>query len=106
MIDKRRKEAFTITCKYLTYEDRKTLEQLYADGAELSDIAKLLNVHISTIYRELARGGTGVLDKNGRIGYEAELAQRATLESLKSRGKRRKKKEGECETFTVVKDGD
>ena len=80
---------------------------LYGDGAEISDIAASLNVHISTIYRELTKGDTGLLDKNGRRGYSAELAQKATQESLKRRGgKRTKKKEGECGNFTVVKDGD
>lgn len=45
-------------------------------------------MHISTIYRELNRGSTGELDANGRAGYDAELAQKKMLESLKRRGKK------------------
>lgn len=43
-----------MTCRYLTLEDRRSLEQLYSQGAGLSDIANSLKVHIATIYRELA----------------------------------------------------
>ena len=82
------KEGNLITCKYFTYEDRKHFEEQYNAGAALSDIADTLGVHISTIYRELNRGSTGEIDANGRAGYDAELAQKTMLESLKRRGKR------------------
>ena len=78
------KEGNLITCKYFTYEDRKHFEEQYNAGAALPDIADTLGVHISTIYRELNRGSTG----DGRAGYDAELAQKTMLESLKRRGKR------------------
>nr|DAP39804.1 MAG TPA: RNaseH [Caudoviricetes sp.] len=77
-----------MTCRYLTLEDRKSLERLYDQGAGLSDIATSLGVHLATIYRELTRGDTGEIDKNGREGYNAELAQKALQESLKRRGRR------------------
>lgn len=89
------KEAIIITCRYITYEDRKRLEQLYSAGAAISDIAVTLNIHISTAYREIAKGNTGTLDKNGRFGYDAEIAQKATQESLKRRGGKRTKKKSE-----------
>lgn len=77
-----------MTCRYLTLEDRRSLEQLYSQGAGLSDIANSLKVHIATVYRELARGDTGELNKHGREGYSAEVAQKAFQDSLKKRGRK------------------
>lgn len=82
------KEGNLITCRYFTYEDRKRFEEQYNAGVALPDIADTLGVHISTIYRELNRGSTGEIDANGRARYDAELAQKTMLESLKRRGKR------------------
>lgn len=78
-----------MTCRYLTYENRKSIEAMYANGVTLADIASELGVHLATIYRELARGDTGELDANGRSGYNAELAQRAIQDSIKHRGHRK-----------------
>ncbi len=78
-----------MTCRYLTYEDRKSLEALYATGAALPDIAGKLGVHLATIYRELTRGGTGELDGNGRNGYSAGIAQRNIQDSIKRRGRKK-----------------
>ena len=75
-----------MTYKYLVYEDRKRLEALYNDRKDLPDIANALGVHLATIYRELARGSTGELDRNGRNGYSADLAQKAVQQSFKRRG--------------------
>lgn len=75
-----------MTCRYLAYEDRKKLEALYSAGASLADIAAELGVHLATVYRELTRGATGELDKNGRSGYSAELAQKTVQDSIKRRG--------------------
>lgn len=77
-----------MTCRYLTLEDRRSLEQLYSQGAGLSDIASSLKVHIATVYRELARGDTGELNEHGREGYSAEVAQKAFQDSLKRRGRK------------------
>ena len=77
-----------MTCRYLTYEGRKNLEALYADGESLTDIASKLGVHLATVYRELTRGGTGELDNNGRCGYSAELGQKRVSENFKRRGRR------------------
>lgn len=73
-------------CRYLTYDDRKTLAALYAAGENLPDIAEKLGVHLATVYRELTRGGTGELDSNGRNEYSAALAQKTVQESIKRRG--------------------
>lgn len=78
-----------MTCRYLTYEDRKSIEALYTAGVSLADIATELGVHLATIYRELTRGGTGELDGNGRGGYSAELAQKTVQDNIKRRGHRK-----------------
>ena len=78
-----------MTCRNLTYEDRKILEKLYANGLRLPDLADILNVHLATIYRELSRGDTGEMDSHGRSGYNTEKAQRLLKQNLKKRGKRR-----------------
>lgn len=77
-----------MTCRYLTYEGRKNLEALYADGESLTYIASKLGAHLATVYRELTRGGTGELDNNGRCGYSAELGQKRVSENFKRRGRR------------------
>ena len=71
--------------RYLTLESRREIEALYLSGMELASIADSLNVHLATIYRELARGYTGEIDKNGRRGYNA-AAHEIFLQSLKRRG--------------------
>lgn len=61
-----------MTCRYLTFEDRKSIEALYAANTSLVEIASKLGVHLATIYREMTRGSTGELDNNGRSGYSIE----------------------------------
>lgn len=77
-----------MTCHYLSLEDRRSLERLYSEGVELTEIAKKLGVHLATIYRELTRGDTGELDSLGREGYSADLAQKAFQSNLKRRGRK------------------
>lgn len=43
--------------KKLTYSDRKKIEIMVKDGATPKELAKETEVHITTIYRELERGG-------------------------------------------------
>lgn len=74
-----------MNARYLNFDDRKKLEQLYLDGKKVPEIANELKVHESTIYRELDRGSTGSLDNNGRIGYSSEIGQLALQSSLKHR---------------------
>jgi len=78
-----------MTCRYMTFDDRKKLEELYAKGEELAALANSLGVHLATIYRELARGYTGELDANGRSGYSADIAQKTVQDSIKRRGHRK-----------------
>lgn len=73
--------------RYLSFEDRRSLEQLYSQGVRPSDIASSLNVHTATIYRELEKGYTGKLTESGCREYSAELAQKVFQNNLKQRGK-------------------
>lgn len=77
--------------RYLTYEDRKNLETWYSDGVQLQIIADRLNVHISTVYRELERGCAVKKSPNTRPTYSAEAAQRIIKENFKQRGNGRRK---------------
>ncbi len=61
--------------KHLTFQNRKKIAELYADGVSPAVIAKQLGVHRATVYRELERGYTGKEDKNHRPGYDPEIGQ-------------------------------
>lgn len=53
--------------KRLRFDDRKKIERLCAEGKTVDEIALIIGVHSSTMYRELERGGSP---------YRAETAQR------------------------------
>lgn len=71
--------------KKLTYKNRKQLEALYIRGDTPGDIAKRLGICIATVYRELQRGRTGNIDRNGRAEYNAERAQEVIYETSRRR---------------------
>lgn len=75
--------------RYMSYDQRKELETMYAANAEINDIAARLGVNHVTVYRELKRGKTGELDKNGRMAYSAELGQKTLNENFRRRGNRK-----------------
>ncbi len=52
--------------KRIKFEDRKRIERLYADGKTVDEIAFIIGVHSTTMYRELERGGKP---------YKADVAQ-------------------------------
>ena len=56
------------TYKRLTYEDRQKIETLYKEGKTIDEMALLMGVHSTTMYREIARGGES---------YSADKAQQA-----------------------------
>ena len=56
------------TYKRLTYEDRQKIETLYKEGKTIDEMALLMGVHSTTMYREIARGGEP---------YSADKAQQA-----------------------------
>ena len=61
--------------KHIMLADRQKIEEMYGAGMMPVEIAAKIGVHHATIYNELRRGDTGEIDRNGRIGYSAELAQ-------------------------------
>lgn len=75
--------------KHLTFDDRKQIENLYGAGINVKDIAKIMNIHFTTIYREINKGLTSELDEKGRFKYNSEFAQRKYCERAHQRGKRK-----------------
>ena len=73
--------------KIITLEDRRTIERVYCDGLAPVEIAAIIGVSPSSIYREIARGYTGETDKNGRPAYSADKAQADTTKSMSRRGR-------------------
>lgn len=53
--------------KRLRFEDRQKIERLLKEGKTTDEVALIIGVHSSTMYRELERGGDP---------YKAEVAQR------------------------------
>lgn len=45
-----------MSCRYITFDDRKKFEELYAANASFNEIATALGVHLATVYREFERG--------------------------------------------------
>lgn len=43
--------------KRIRFEDRKRIERLYAEGKTVDEIAFIIGVHSTTMYRELEKGG-------------------------------------------------
>ena len=58
--------------KRLRFEDRKQIEKLYNGNNTVEEMAAIIGVNSSTVYRELLRGGNP---------YCAETAQKAIGES-------------------------
>lgn len=54
--------------KRLKFEDRKRIETLAAAGKTVDEMALIIGVHSSTMYRELEKGG---------MPYKAEVAQQS-----------------------------
>lgn len=78
--------------RYLSYEDRQTIERMWAEGQKPKEIAYTIGVHTATIYNELKRGQTGRFDRNQRLAYDASLAERRIQEGFKRRGHRGEKR--------------
>ena len=66
---------------YLTLEQRREIERMYAEGERVVDIAARLKRSAAAIYEELKRGYTGEFD--------ADLAQATVQENFRRRGNRR-----------------
>lgn len=76
--------------KTIEYPDRKAIAALYGAGAKAGQIAKEIGVSPRTIYAELKRGQDGdKLDKNFRLAYNADLAQKRAQESRRRCGRKK-----------------
>ena len=70
-----------ISCKPINFRERIEIEHKYRYGETISNIAKLLNRHRSTIYREInGKPRTGV----GK--YQADISHRKALKRIAKRG--------------------
>ena len=58
----------------MRFEDRQTIERLLRAGATIEEVAKILNKHRDTIYKELKRAGVSIENK---WQYTAEAGQKA-----------------------------
>lgn len=86
----RRKEIKTLNgYSYLTLEQRREIERMYAEGERVVDIAARLKRSAAAIYEELKRGYTGEFDGYARPKYSADLAQATVQENFRRRGNRR-----------------
>lgn len=66
------------TYGYMSLDDRKRIEALLSDNMNRGEIARVLNVHLATIYREIKRGSSGG-------SYNAEFAQKVFESNLRAR---------------------
>ena len=73
----------------MTFEDRKFIEKMYRDGEPVRAIAAVLNRNLSGVYRELDRGATGKIDKNGNAGYSARIGEDAAEARRMAKGRSR-----------------
>ena len=76
--------------RYLTYDERRTIEKLYSAGKSPAEIAEQVKKSVSTIYNELRKGDTGKVDENFRPIYSAALAQQKTMKNYRNRGTSRR----------------
>lgn len=74
--------------RQLKWADRIKIETLIRAGHRVTEIAKSIGVHRSTIYNELKRGQYVHTnsDYTEEIRYSSDLAQRKAKENLKARG--------------------
>ena len=74
--------------KQMKFADRLKLDALKKAGHGAKEIAKILNVHRSTIYNELKRGQYEHLnsDYTTEMRYSPDIAQKKYEENLKARG--------------------
>ena len=70
---------------YLTLEQRRKIEKMYAAGMRVVDIASSLKRSPAAIYEELKRGNTGKLDRYSLPQYNAEIAQATAQKNFRCR---------------------
>lgn len=73
---------------FRTLEDRRKLQTLYENGLTPKELSQETKKTTMVIYRELRRGQDGTRLKDGRLKYDATVAQRAVNKSLEQRGRK------------------
>ena len=74
----RRKEVKTLNgYSYLTLEQRREIERMYAEGERVVDIAARLKRSAAAIYEELKRGYTGEFDHTERARPTLRISSEA-----------------------------
>ncbi len=74
--------------KHLTFIDRRKIEKLLEEKYRPKEMAEILRVHLSTIYRELERGKWYRTDTNLKEhkSYSADLAEQRYRNNLAAKG--------------------
>ena len=68
--------------KYITYEDRLYIKKMCEDNIPVKQMAMILEVDMSTLYRELRKGGVELvkyqkdISPEQRKKYDPEIAQK------------------------------
>ena len=70
---------------FRTLEDRRNLQDLYETGLSPRELSEKT---VTVIYTELRRGRDGTRLEDGRLKYDATVAQRAVNRSLERRGRK------------------
>lgn len=74
--------------KYITEVERYKIETMLQDGVKPKEIAQRIGKHYTTIYREIKRGTTVLIDTNLKeySKYCADVAQRKQVENSHNKG--------------------
>ena len=64
------------------------MQDLYETGLSPRELSKETKKTVTVIYTELRRGRDGTRLKDGRLKYDAKVAQQAVNKSLESRGRK------------------
>ncbi len=73
---------------FRTLEDRRNLQDLYETGLSPRELSEKMEKTVTVIYTELRRGRDGTRLEDGRLKYDAQLAQRTVTRSLERRGRK------------------
>lgn len=73
---------------FRTLEDRRNLQDLYETGLSPRELSEKMEKTVTVIYTELRRGRDGTRLEDGRLKYDATVAQRAVNRSLERRGRK------------------
>lgn len=74
---------------FRTLEDRQKIQQFWENGLSPREISAEVQKPLTVIYAELKRGQDGVTRlEDGRLKYDAKLAQRVVNGSLERRGRK------------------